>query len=77
MRVCVVSGSFLVSVFSSLLFLCFFLIRESLLYFITTSVAPPAFSAVMNGDYESGKDVRSVFVKSTSVISWLWAFNSC
>ena len=43
MRVCVVSGSFLVSVFSSLLFLCFFLIRESLLYFITTVMSrrPP------------------------------------
>ena len=37
MRVCVVSGSFLVSVFSSLfVFMPFFLIRESLLYFITT-----------------------------------------
>ena len=30
--ICIVVGSFLVSVFSSLLFLCFFFIRESLLF---------------------------------------------
>ena len=40
------NGSFLVSIFfSSLLFLCFFLIRESLLVFITT--VPLALGAAL------------------------------
>ena len=40
MYICSVVGSFLVSVFSSLLFLCFFFDKGGLIVFITTNMTP-------------------------------------
>ena len=59
MYICVVVGSFLVSVFSSLLFLCFFLIRESLLFLSqhnTPSKGCSKTSASSKGSSETSLD---------------------